>query len=785
MQKRSSWRNIPQNSYSQSTVIIVRSIREEKGKMKKLLAIAIVAIFLASMMPMSMIKSASATPINGPIKGLTHPKMSPPSDAEELPAFDGSAFMELATADGIEPELQAHSPWSVAVSDDYMGGFYYLDFQQVLSGVHCNVWVGLAPDVWTGGYQDEWATNGPGFDDDVFYFAYPWTYLGGAFWGASRLQPGYRDYIFGSQLVTLMNEFDTNIWGKDTSFFGMYADRPGPLNDYKIQILIFNIRDGLFWDPVTAPYFTEGYFWSYISNLYNSNIIHIDTYQWFRRQGPTPDGGSATYFVSPTYPVSARYPFEYEGTFAHEFQHLIHRDIDADEYSWVNEGCSELAQIICGYGFPTSHLANYMDDFWETSLVIWEGTLADYGAVAFFTYYMYEHYGGQPFIYALVHEQDNGIKGYNDVLKARHIWKNFDQIFQDWGIANYLDDTSFANGIYGYFGLDIPSAATQGLYISDTLAYYQAVYPSFFDWQVYSYPNTGYNYPYGNQLPYVVNYVEFYDGSPALKVNFNGDDYTGVAAHSPTNEWYSDGTAWSWFRLGKTFAIPAGGATLKFWSNYDIEEDWDYGYVEVHDLATDEWYTLPGTQTVSTLPNPQDNPNCPDAVEPFAYNATGRWNAFTGYGGGWYQEQMSLTPFAGHNIELYFTYWTDGYTQMLGWYIDDIEIPELSYLDNVEGGAGGWTANGWYITTGIVPNKFQVNFITTVEVNLRNTVTTLHYISHMYLNKAQDGCMLLIAMNTKFFAFGPSIMVAANQPGYEHNFGTYYEFTADVIHCGH
>jgi len=752
--------------------------------MKKQLAMIFVVAFLVSLIPMN-VTSASQPPINGPITGLSHPKISLPSDPEEIPGLDASSFLEFAVADGIVPDLHPSSPWIVAVSDDYLGGFYYLDFQQVLSGVHCNIWVGLAPNVWTDGYQDEWAVNGPGFDDDVFYFAYPWSYLGGAFWGAPRLKPGYRDYIFGSQLTQLMNEFDNNIWGKDTSFFGMYADRPGPLDDYKVQILIFNIRDGLFWDPVNAPWFIEGYFWSYISNLYNSNIIHIDTYQWFRRQGPSPNGGDPTYLVDPPYPAASCMPYEYEGTFAHEFQHLIHRDIDLNEYSWVNEGCSELAQIICGYGFPSGHIQNYLAYWWETSLVIWEGTLANYGASCLWTFYMYEHYGGQPFIWDIVHEQANGIAGYNNVLKAHYIKKDFDKIFQDWTIANYLDDTSFAKGIYGYYGLDIPSAATRGWSIQYSLWYWEYYYPTLFDTQVTTYPTIGYNYPYGSSLPYVVNYVEFYDGSPALKIKFNGDDYTGVAAHSPSNEWYSDGIPWSWYRLGKTFAIPAGGATLKFWSNYAIENNWDYGYVEVHDLNTDEWYTLQGTKTISTIPNPQDNPNCPDTVEPTAYLAAGRWNAFTGSSGGWYQEQMSLAPFAGHDIELYFTYWTDGATELLGWYVDDIEIPEIGFSDNIESGANGWIVNaGWYITTGIVPNHFEVNFITTV-INICHTAMTLCYIRQMCLNKAQDGCMLLPAFNTRFVTFGPSVMVAANQPGYEHNFGTYYEFTAEIIKCGH
>ena len=147
---------------------------------------------------------------------------------------------------------------------------------------------------------------------------------------------------------------------------------------------------------------------------------------------------------------------------------------------------------------------------------------------------------------------------------------------------------------------------------------------------------------------------------------------------------------------------------------------------------------------------------------------------------------MSLAPFSGHNIELYFTYWTDGASEMRGWYVDDIEISELSFIDNVEGGANGWTVNtGWYITTGILPNKFQVNFIQTVTLNICHKVTTLHYMSHMWLNKAQEGCMLLPALNTKIATFGPSVMVVANQPGSENNFGTYFTFSADIIHCGH
>ena len=170
----------------------------------------------------------------------------------------------------------------------------------------------------------------------------------------------------------------------------------------------------------------------------------------------------------------------------------------------------------------------------------------------------------------------------------------------------------------------------------------------------------------------------------------------------PGHTWYSDGTGWSWFRLGQNFSIPETGATLNFQSYYEIEFDWDYGYVEVHDLDADEWFTLPGLKTVSTLPEVQDNPNCPAEVEPSTYRDAGRWNAFTGVSA-MYEETMDLTPFANHTIDLYFTYWTDGFELELGWYVDDIEIPEIGFFDDVESGTGDWIYNGWDIITPPTP----------------------------------------------------------------------------------
>jgi len=739
--------------------------------MKKILAVIIVAMFLASLVPINLTTASPITKING----IKHPNPDGfTARGDDIPGLDASSFYETATVEGIVPMLHPNLPWTVAVSDDFKGGTYDLDFQLFESGDHCNIWVGPSTDVFPGGYQDEWRANGEGLADDELFFAYNWSNVGGAFWGASRLQPGYRDYIKGSQLLELMNEFDTNMSQTCKDYFGDYADRPGPLDDDKIQILIFNIRDGLFWDPVNSPWFIEGYFWSFISDLYDANIIHIDTYQWFRRQGPHPTGSAPN--VSPAYPQDICYPFEYEGTFAHEYQHLIHRDLNPDQLSWVNEGCSGLSQVICGYGFPTGHIASYLDEWWQTSLVTWQGNLADYGATFLFTYYMMEHYGGQPFIYALTHSYPFvGIAGYNHVLQDFTIAKDFDAIFQDWAIANYLDDTTLAtNGIYGYYGLDIPSADTVFYSIQSRMAYWQKEYAKSFNWnpQLEGTVQIGYPYPYGTTLPYTVNYVQFLQlGDHALSVAFKGNTTAGVAPHSGSYEWYSDGTAWSWFQLGQTFTIPAGGATLKFWSNYGIEQDWDYGYVEVHDIDAGKWYTLKGIKTVSTLPNPQTNDNCL-GVEPKTYNMTAeRWNAFTGSSGGWYQEQMSLASFAGKQIELYFTYWTDGAAQEIGWYVDDIEIPELSIFHDMESGTNGWTVYaGWTRTGGLYPMYFSVNFIQ------KKIVKPLSLDSNNY------GVPPIFPMiNNAKVKYGPVTMIIAAQPGFELPFTTTYSFAYQKI----
>ena len=68
-------------------------------------------------------------------------------------------------------------------------------------------------------------------------------------------------------------------------------------------------------------------------------------------------------------------PYLYEGTFAHEYQHLLESYEDPDEVNWVNEGLSDWAQTLVGYVDP-SH-ADHRHGFDATSSASWAGSRPD------------------------------------------------------------------------------------------------------------------------------------------------------------------------------------------------------------------------------------------------------------------------------------------------------------------------------------------------------------------------------------------------------------------------
>jgi hypothetical protein len=519
------------------------------------------------------------------------------------------------------------------------------------------------------------------------------------------------DLLTPAQLDYLLGCFDTTIWDTMDPIFGTPLSRPsGDLEDgQKVWILIHNIQDEAYYDPAEETY-VAGYFSSSEDTLAQKNMMHIDTYDWANRTG-----------------ANAERPFLYEGVFAHEYQHLLHFDMDPDEESWVDEGLADLAAFLCGYGEDNSHVVYYLVYHPLTPLTFFGGGLESYGASYLFQLYLWEKYGGDTFTKSLFENQANGIEGVQNALDDSEDADgiSFDKVFDNWTIANYLDDPN--RPLFGYDSLNIGTADTWGYSIEYAL-------------QRYWYPSHRLKVPLtlsaaafwgGAPQPYTAQYYSF-NNQKSLTAMLDGTEEAGVAAHSGGSEWCSGQGTWAWKSFSQSFAIPTTGASLNFWTYYEIEDGWDYGYVEVFDQDTGEWTTLAGTDdlgnplTTDTLPQVQDNPNVPEGREPMDYVADGEWNAFTGNSGGWVHVNMDLAPFAGDNVTIYFRTWQDGAFTLQMMYVDDIEIPELGFADDLESGTGGWTSpdvttdpdfpdtDGWSVGDGLEPNNWQGTLIETL-----------------------------------------------------------------------
>jgi immune inhibitor A len=584
-------------------------------------------------------------------------------------AEEGSLVTPTSIGDPVEV---GEIVWSVV--SDWVYGYYWEEFRVIMEGEHGIILI--TEDA----YQNYDAVT------DEYVFTNPEWPTGG--WNPE-------DRISTAQLAYMLDQFDTMIFPTVTEVFGL-LDARGE-EGTKVWALIHNIQDEAFYDGSETSY-VAGYFSSAENGFHNRNMFHIDTHDWINRVGPN----------------GAR-PYLYEGTFAHEFEHMCHYDVDPDEPSWVDEGLADLASFLSGYGHSSGHVAYYMVYHFWTPLTFWGGGLEDYGASYLFQLYLWEKYGGTEFISALVEEQANGIEGIENTLAAFGYTETFDEIFDDWTIANYIDDTS-DNPLYGYDTLTIGSIDSWGYNIEWVLNDYWGIVP--FGDKSDPLP-VGFmsSWFLGAPMPYTAHYYRF-AGQPSLQTLVEGDGYAGTAAYSGDLHWYSGMEAWAWKSFSQSFSIPLGDTELNFRTYFEIETDWDYGYVEVHDLNTNEWYTLEALGvTTSSLPNPQDNENCDDHREPEAYAAAGRWHAFTDFSAGYMSITMDLSPFAGHDIDLYFTVWQDGaYTEQM-MYVDDIEITnDVFPLDNVEGGLDGWTTTGWVVTTGLVPNNWQATLIETLWV---------------------------------------------------------------------
>jgi murein tripeptide amidase MpaA len=191
--------------------------------------------------------------------------------------------------------------------------------------------------------------------------------------------------------------------------------------------------------------------------------------------------------------------------------------------------------------------------------------------------------------------------------------------------------------------------------------------------------------------------------------------------HTGQSFMWSDRADEAYKRLTRTINVPAGGATLSFWTSFNLELNFDYLIVEAHGVGQDNWTTLPDKNghTTSDLSadlsctggwsNPADAAN---VLHPFlthyqtfqpdgtctSNGTTGAWNAANGSSSGWQQFEVDIPASLGSQVEISITSLSDwGFQQFPGVFIDDIEVStgegSTSFEDDADP-TDGWTVPG-------------------------------------------------------------------------------------------
>jgi hypothetical protein len=374
----------------------------------------------------------------------------------------------------------------------------------------------------------------------------------------------------------------------------------------------------------------------------------------------------------------------YASTLAHEFQHMIEWNVARRSPSWFNEGMSTLAEDLNGYvsdGTASIHLANP-----DIQLTTWSGDAsqngAHYGTSQLFLRYFYEQYAGESGLAELIKaDAGNHIEAFVPIAaRKRPDIKRFADLFADWAVANVIDDPKVADGRYAYKLLPNKVAPTEIREKGDRTAVQQ----------------------------FGADYLGVLEGP--LTVNFDGAETVGLVGARPKDgryAWWSNRGDDSVETLTRAFDLSGvQQATLQFSTWYEIEKDYDYGFVTVSTDGGKTWTTLKGNSTTDYDPQGQNFGNgltgvsgSPDA-EPDK-----------GTRGQWIDEQIDLTPFAGKQIQVRFWVVNDAGYNAEGMLIDDIRIPELNYSDGAEDGDGGWEAQGFVRTTGELAQDWTLRFI--------------------------------------------------------------------------
>lgn len=482
--------------------------------------------------------------------------------------------------------------------------------------------------------------------------------------------------ILDEQVEYILEEFENNIYPTDTTYFGDPDFHNGsdslleawgyvPPGYYYEEtgrnvILVSNIRDENYYD-YEYPYYIAGFYSPAFEFYFDRNIINIDSYNWEDRIGP-----------------DVERPYLYESVIAHEYQHLLHDDYVPGDCTFMNEGFSMYAEILCGYGVSWSHVNHFLYTP-DNSLTKWGdqggiNILADYGSAALWTIFLSELMGGaDPFVTYYMETGIPGEPGINNALEHFGTGKTLDDVYYEWNLANYLHSTK--GSPYTYTSVDLnPKTNPDVIPLNYRKLKFKPVSFSGSDFGS-TFTIAGYDTGVVDLAPYSSDYILFTGWNRDATLYFDGGEASAVPygwEKVGRRTWYSNGVnLLNTLLAGEAYVDPED-PTLTIHTWYYIEDYWDFGFVQVSTDNGETWTSLSNEYTTY-----QYDPSA-------YYEITDNLPGLTGYSRHWIKMSFDLSAYANQTVMIGFRYMTDwGYLEE-GWYIKSVKVSGTEIINSLE-----------------------------------------------------------------------------------------------------
>jgi hypothetical protein len=558
--------------------------------------------------------------------------------------------------------------------------------------------------------------------------------------------------VSDAKIGDLIHEFDDKIYPKETATFSTPPDRDGANatieGDYtgdgdKTVTLVDNIRDDNYYTYPKAITYVAGFFSAQLNEMFDRNVMTIDAYDWQHRLGAAP-ADDPTDNLCTSRPA---HPRMYEGTFAHEWQHLLEYYADPAESTWVNEGLSDFAQTLVGYvdarasvhdpgndnhlicyqGFgniKTKYNPNPRECGGpQNSLNLWDeggptDVLADYGIAYQLMLYLRDRFG----IGAITMLHRDGLRqGLAGVQAALPTGTSVYDVLHDFQTMTLVDEI-VGEGGGEMLGEPLSQVTAASLRSTVNLANKTA----------YDTPGAAPNGADFVPLPTPVTSVSF-AGAKTLPPLPTGWSVAGKTLFSGNaNDLDSQAVL--------AVTVPAAAhATLKLETSYAIEDSYDFGYVVISTNGGKSYVAVTGDRTIGGPLGP----------------------GLTGASGSVVTASYNLKPYAGKKVLLGLRYVTDGAVSRGGWRIGKITLGDRTLSD-------GSSLAGWRSPTAIVPTPVHAWHVSLVGIG--NNRARIVPVDQFALLKAYPKVVAIVAYDeptelVKQYAPYRLVVNGALQPG--------------------